>query len=70
MQKTDTFYRGALLHLGSNMWRDTPLKDAASDATDHVLMRCCADYNRCDDAVWRHLTDHAAAMEKERAGLL
>ena len=58
---TDMRALGYLIHLGSNMWRDTPLAGAAPDATDHVLMRCCADYNRCDDAVWRRLTDHAAA---------
>ena len=49
----------ALLHIGQNMWDDQPVERAKM--TPYLESRVKKDYVRCDEKVWRHITD---LMEK------
>ena len=47
-----------LMHLGWNMWCDSPVKYWGKYKTPEELSRvCAADHVRTDEAVWRRLTD-------------
>ena len=50
---------GVLLHLGQNMWDEEPLERAK--LTPYLISRMCKDYLRCDEKVWRKITDRMAA---------
>ena len=49
----------ALLHIGQNMWDEEPIERAKM--TPYLESRCRKDYLRCDEKVWRRITDR---MEK------
>lgn len=50
------FIWGALLHMGTNMWSDVPVKSWGSFKPDELHLVCAADHLRFDEAVWRTLT--------------
>ena len=66
------FYRGALLHLGSNMWDDFPANpDELAKSPDEEVVRPnpvkpsgshtrYCNYLRCRDDLWRKAIDHMA----------
>jgi hypothetical protein len=48
---------GALLHMGTNMWSDVPVKSWGSFKPEELSLVCAADHLRFDEAVWRTLTE-------------
>jgi len=50
------FMWGALLHMGTNMWSDVPVKSWGALKPDELHLVCAADHLRFDEAVWRTLT--------------
>jgi len=51
------FIWGALLHMGTNMWSDIPVKGWGSFKPDELHLVCAADHLRFDQAVWNTLTE-------------
>lgn len=50
------------LQFGRNMWSDVPVKSWPKYNTPETLSYvCAADHVRCDEGVWRRVTDRAAA---------
>ena len=53
--------KAILLHLGKNMWSDVPVASWDKCKTPEDLAGVCvADHVRCDESVWRNVTNHAA----------
>ena len=50
------FIWGALLHMGTNMWSDVPVKEWGALTPEQLLLVCQADHLRFDEAVWQTLT--------------
>jgi len=50
------FIWGALLHMGTNMWSDVPVKNWGAFKPEELHLVCAADHLRFDEAVWRTLT--------------
>ena len=60
--KNADFIRAMLFHLGENMWSDIPVKEWGPYRTPEELADvCAADHVRCDEALWRCVTERAAA---------
>ena len=59
-KKSEGLSWGILLHLGMNMWSDTPLDHTKYDPKRDYL-RYASDSLRCDDAIWRECVDTLAA---------
>ncbi len=59
--------RGALLHMGTNMWSDIPVDQWGAFKPDQLHLVCRADHLRFDEAVWRALT---ARMQAARMNLV
>ena len=50
------FIWGALLHMGTNMWSDVPVKKWGAFKPEALHLVCAADHLRFDEAVWQRLT--------------
>jgi hypothetical protein len=50
------FIWGALLHMGTNMWSDVPVKKWGAFKPEELQLVCAADHVRFDESVWRTLT--------------
>jgi hypothetical protein len=50
------FMWGALLHMGTNMWSDVPVKSWGAFKPEELDLVCAADHLRFDEAVWQTLT--------------
>ena len=50
------FLWGALLHMGTNMWSDVPVKKWGAFKPEELHLVCAADHLRFDETVWRTLT--------------
>jgi hypothetical protein len=50
------FIWGALLHMGTNMWSDVPVKQWGAFKPEEVHLICEADHLRFDETVWQTLT--------------
>jgi hypothetical protein len=61
------FIWGALLHMGTNMWSDVPVKNWGPFKPDELHLVCAADHLRFDEAVWQTLTKR---MQSARMNLL
>ena len=48
---------GALLHMGTNMWSDVPVKSWGPFKSEDLHLVCQADHLRFDEAVWQTLTE-------------
>ncbi len=48
---------GALLHMGTNMWSDIPVKSWGAFKPEELHLVCAADHLRFDESVWRTLTE-------------
>ena len=60
--KTDEKFAWAyMLKVGTNMWSDVVPPTWSHYAPDEVHFKKAADYLRCDDALWRELTERARA---------
>ena len=61
------FIWGALLHMGTNMWSDVPVKAWAPIKPEDLHLVCQADHLRFDEAVWQALTER---MRKVRMNMI
>ena len=61
------FIWGALLHMGTNMWSDVPVKSWGRFKSEDLHLVCQADHLRFDEAVWQTLTER---MQKVRMNMV
>jgi hypothetical protein len=61
------FIWGALLHMGTNMWSDVPVKAWGPLKPEDLHLVCQADHLRFDEAVWQTLTGR---MRKVRMNMV
>jgi len=52
---------GALLHMGTNMWSDVPVKQWGAFKPDELHLVCAADHLRFEEPVWQTLTQRMQA---------
>ncbi len=55
------FSWGMLLHMGTNMWSDVPVRHWGPFKGDELKLVCQADHLRFDESVWRVVTGRMAA---------
>ena len=55
-ETSPAFIWGALLHMGTNMWSDIPVKKWGAFKPEELHLVCAADHLRFDETVWRTLT--------------
>ena len=60
-QSNDTVW-AALLHFGTNMWCDQPVKKYKDYTPEELALISVADELRCDEAVWRRVTGRMAEV--------
>ena len=61
------FIWAQLLHMGTNMWSDVPVKSWGPFKPEDLHLVCQADHLRFDEAVWRTLTER---MQKVRMNMV
>lgn len=61
MNRKKDFIWAYMLKIGTNMWCDTMPKKWMRYKPEHVHYKKAADHIRCDDALWRDMTEKAAA---------
>ena len=61
------FIWGVLLHMGTNMWSDVPVKSWGPFKPEDLHLVCQADHLRFDEAVWQTLTER---MQKVRMNMV
>ena len=61
MNRGKDFIWAYMLKIGTNMWCDTMPQKWMRYKPEHVHYKMAADHLRCDDALWRDMTEKAAA---------
>lgn len=61
MNRKKDFIWAYMLKIGTNMWCDTMPQKWMRYKPEHVHYKMAADHLRCDDALWRDMTEKAAA---------
>ena len=56
------FIWGNLLHLSYNMWCDHVVEKLPNMTKERTEVNCCRPYLRCEDGLWRDLTEKMAAV--------
>lgn len=63
MSAKNDFIWAYMLKIGTNMWSDTVPPKWSHYKPEEVHCKKAADHVRCDETIWRDMTDKAAALK-------